>query len=125
VSRFSRAVVVTFSMNAAACASSRVSSEGLGERYPRSMNPEDAQGRTVLLAEDGSCYVELPTPEAPRSGGADRPSQSVACPETLRDPAFRACTGHEIRATSRGDDCVCDTTGNPPPPTVPRVDCPR
>jgi hypothetical protein len=43
----------------------------------------------------------------------------------MRHAAFRTCAGAEVLSNESGDDCVCEPAGNPPPPTVPRVRCPR
>lgn len=114
--------MITVSL-AAACAPSTVPTSELA-RYPRRMNPEDASARTIYLAADGTCYVELPFQEPPSSGGQPQPQEAIVCPEAMRDPVWQACVGDEIRSTENGDDCVCDRSGNPPPPSVPRVKCP-
>lgn len=108
----------------AGCAAGSVRTEELG-RYPKSMNPIDANGRSVYLAANGRCFVELPFEKPPTSGGMPHPTAEVPCPDAMRDPAWQECLGNSILSTESGDDCVCDRSGNPPPPTVPRVSCPR
>ena len=117
------AIVVTLSVGAS-CAASRVSTEELS-RYPESLNPRDGEGRTIYKASDGSCFVELPFAEPPTSGGMPRPQKAVECPPLMQHSTWAECAGEAILSTEDGSDCVCDTRGNPPPPTVPRVSCPR
>ncbi len=121
--RLSPAVVITLGLSQA-CASSRVANSEIS-RYPRMLNPQDAEGRVILQRNDGSCYVNLPFPEPPSSAGMSPPSRTVECPPVMRQSAFGTCADTVVLANEAGDDCVCEPAGNPPPPTVPRVRCPR
>jgi len=116
------ALVVTFDL--IGCAG-RVPQEQVFELFPRALNPQHPDHGTIFAAPDGSCFVNLPFVEAPTSGGVPHPTKAVPCPSGMDHPSWRECAGEVIRASEDGDDCVCEVGGNPPPPTVPRITCPR
>ena len=124
--RLTPAFVITIGVSSACASTSKtVPNENLAARYPKVLNARDANERTIFVAHDGSCYVELPFETPPTSGGMERPQQAVECPAVMKRPAWKECAGWEMRSNAEGDECVCDTSGNPPPPTVPRVRCPE
>lgn len=88
------------------------------------LEPRDAGGR-VIHHGGGTCWVELPYEEAPTSFRPP-PTSAVACPpEFATDPAYVACEYGQVqlRAVEPEPDCVCNYTGNPPPPSK-DIDCP-
>jgi hypothetical protein len=89
------------------------------------MNARDTEHGTIYRDADGSCFVELPFEKPPTSGGMPKPRKAIDCPPIMRHEAWRECVGEEILSDEDAGDCVCDVRGNPPPPTVPRVRCPR
>lgn len=96
--------------------------------YPNLLNPKDAAGRVIHRAWHGSgCYVELPfaalKPGEQRPPGTAPPTNPVACPPAMTDPAYTQCRGGTISQNGAGDACICFIMGNPPP--LPKaVPCP-
>lgn len=94
--------------------------------YPNAVNPRDANGRTIHKAWDGNgCFVELPFPPGQmRPPGSAPPTQKVACPATMSDPAYDSCKGGVVYTDGQRSGCICFIMGNPPP--VPkRMTCPK
>src|SRR5688572_217227 len=78
-------------------AAKTVPREGLLTRYPKVLNARDASERTIYVAHDGGCYVELPFEKTPTSGGQERPQQAIECPAAMKKGAWKECAGWEMR----------------------------
>ena len=94
----------------------------------RLLNPLDAQGRVILRARDGSCFVTLPPKEPPdtRLSFQPLPTEAVDCPTSMAAPEWEACVAGRVLAPADGGegDCLCVVFGNPPPPPR-KVACPK
>lgn len=95
------------------------------------LHPADAEGRTILVGDDNSCYVETPLPEdigVPRPTGAPPPMKRtlVDCPELFDDPAWDDHrNGWTLARETQSKKCVfLPQGGNPPPPPL-EATCPR
>ncbi len=96
-----------------------------------SLHPADAEGRTILVGDDNSCYVETPLPEdlgVPRPTGAPPPVKRtlVDCPELFDDPAWDDHrNGWTLARETQSKKCVfLPQGGNPPPPPL-EATCPK
>jgi hypothetical protein len=98
------------------------------DQHPVTLNPSDAQGRTIQRAWQGdTCFVELPFPPLKpgqhRPPGSAPPTQTIPCPKAMLTPAYEQCRGGVVHGKSDGSSCLCFRMGNPPPPPK-RIDCP-
>lgn len=90
-------------------------------------NPTDAEGRTIFVGGDDTCYVTMPAkkPHNLPPGFPDLDTVDVDCPPELDDPAWDDCTGGTLQASTKKNECWCaQSYGNPPPPPA-VVHCPK
>jgi hypothetical protein len=106
-----------------ACSSTVPMSE-VPERYPKFVNPQDASGNTIYKAQDGSCYVTQPFEEPPSSAGVPPPTKTIPCPASMQSDVWAQCVRGDILSNEAGTSCGCDSSGNPPPPSIPKISCP-
>jgi hypothetical protein len=94
----------------------------------QTLNPTDAQGRTVYAAMDDTCYVEVPMkpPYPPMPSGARAiETIPVDCPSAMDDPAWDTCDGSTLSRSKAKGECYClPLGGNPPPPPL-KNRCPK
>jgi hypothetical protein len=91
-------------------------------------NPSDPQGRTIFVASDDSCFVQLPRKDQskPLPPGAPWFAQGpVDCPAALDDPAWDDCQYGTLEAVKGSSDCYCVQPGGNPPPPPSKVACPK
>jgi hypothetical protein len=92
---------------------------------PRTLNAEDAEGRTIFIDGDGDCYVMLPFPaDQRRHPGMRGPTQNLACPAEMASPEWGECANGVIKLDVSAEECICYIGGNPPPPPR-QVTCPE
>lgn len=96
--------------------------------YPNVLNSRDKTGRIIHKAwKDKDCFIELPFPPLlpgqQRFPGTPPPTQSLPCPDAMKEPTYEACLGGVVYQKLDQSACVCFVMGNPPPPPKPMV-CP-
>jgi hypothetical protein len=91
-------------------------------------NPTDAQGRTIYVASDDTCYVQLPMKNPPKNMVPGMPWYDIGpvdCPAELDDPAWDDCQYGTLEAVKGKADCYCVRSGGNPPPPPAKIACPK
>lgn len=98
----------------------------IGTGY-RSLHPAFAPGMPILLAEDDTCFVLVRSPDGTAQHGGKLvhefagPSEqvSVACPESMDDPAWASCRDRHLYVDDGLSQCACMArSSNPPSPPL-------
>jgi len=92
-------------------------------------NPKDADGRTIYVSNDDSCFVEVPIKTPPKtplpSGSRYVDDVPLDCPAALDDPAWDECSWGTLLAHKTKPECYCTSLGGNPPPPPRLVACPK
>ncbi|MBK6517361.1 MAG: hypothetical protein IPM79_10955 [Polyangiaceae bacterium] len=96
----------------------------------KSLHPQDAQGRTILVGDDNVCFVQVPKAGPPPKDlppGVPTPMDRIQldCPEIFDDPAWDDRRSGWTLAIDEGTKtCLFQPMGgNPPPPNM-KAKCP-
>ena len=91
------------------------------------LNPTDANGRSVFVAYDDTCFTSVLDPNPPKNRPPGVPAYittKIDCPASMDDPAWDTCPDTLMKSKATGD-CVCMSGGGNPPPPPTKNACPK